>query len=162
MVWIRRNVIALAALFVALGGTGYAAFRLPANSVGTRQLRDGAVTDLKVRPHSLTAQALAPGVIPAIPGLKTTVTGMITVTSCPGSGCPVTPAGGSILLQPAICPPGERVLGGGYGIDAESGEVAASSFPTPQGNGWEARVVFTEPHVYGGGDEVSAVCGHVG
>ena len=37
---IRHNVIALIALFVALGGTSYAALNLPANSVGTRQLKN--------------------------------------------------------------------------------------------------------------------------
>ena len=34
---IRSNVVAYIALFVALGGTSYAAIKLPANSVGTRQ-----------------------------------------------------------------------------------------------------------------------------
>jgi hypothetical protein len=37
------NVVATLALFVALGGASYAAVMLPANSVGSRQLRSGAV-----------------------------------------------------------------------------------------------------------------------
>lgn len=45
---IRRNVIAYIALFVALGGTSYAAFTLPANSVGTRQLRNHSVSPIKL------------------------------------------------------------------------------------------------------------------
>jgi hypothetical protein len=52
-------VVACVALVVALGGTSYAAFRLPANSVGTRQLRRGAVTKAKIAPSTL--KALAPG-----------------------------------------------------------------------------------------------------
>jgi len=40
--------VALIALFVALGGTGYAAFSLPRDSVGTAQLKDGAVTKRKI------------------------------------------------------------------------------------------------------------------
>ena len=40
--------VALIALFVALGGTGYAAFSLPRDSVGTAQLKDGAVTKGKI------------------------------------------------------------------------------------------------------------------
>src|SRR5579864_2805292 len=66
--------VALAALFVALGGSAYASFILPANSVGTPQLRRGAVTTrklrnfsvtgLKVRPHSLFAFDFAPGQLP--------------------------------------------------------------------------------------------------
>ena len=39
----RRHAVAYLALFVALGGTSYAATQLPANSVGTAQLRPGAV-----------------------------------------------------------------------------------------------------------------------
>ncbi len=42
-------VVATIALIVALGGTGYAAFRLPANSVGTKQLRSGSVTRSKIK-----------------------------------------------------------------------------------------------------------------
>jgi hypothetical protein len=47
-------IIALIALMVSLGGTGYAAFTLPRDSVGTRQLQNGAVTAAKVKRHSLT------------------------------------------------------------------------------------------------------------
>src|SRR3982074_1975429 len=36
------NVVATVALFVALGGVGYAAITVPANSVGTRQLKNGS------------------------------------------------------------------------------------------------------------------------
>jgi hypothetical protein len=43
------TAISLLALFVALGGTSYAAFSLPKNSVGTKQLQNGAVTRSKVK-----------------------------------------------------------------------------------------------------------------
>lgn len=41
-------MIAYLALFVALGGTSYAAMRLPAGSVGTRQLKNNSVTPSKL------------------------------------------------------------------------------------------------------------------
>lgn len=41
--------VALLALFVALGGTGYAAIVLPKNSVGTKQIKPGAVSTLDIR-----------------------------------------------------------------------------------------------------------------
>jgi hypothetical protein len=58
--WFRRPspalVIAVLALVVAMAGTGYAAFKLPKNSVGTRQLKKNAVTGAKVAKASLTGQ----------------------------------------------------------------------------------------------------------
>lgn len=48
------NVASTLALVVALGGTGYAASTLAAHSVGTRQLKTGAVTSKKVKNFSLS------------------------------------------------------------------------------------------------------------
>lgn len=44
----RSNVIAYLALFVALGGTSYAAVSLPDGSVGSRQLRNHSITPVKL------------------------------------------------------------------------------------------------------------------
>jgi hypothetical protein len=60
-------VVAAAALAVALAGTGYAASVLPANSVGTQQLQNGAVVATKVKTHSLVASNFKSGQIPAGP-----------------------------------------------------------------------------------------------
>jgi hypothetical protein len=42
------NVTPLLALFVALGGASYAAIKLPANSVGTRQLKNHSIAIRKI------------------------------------------------------------------------------------------------------------------
>ena len=55
---LRNNTVGYLALFVALGGTSYAAISLPAGSVGTRQLRNGAVTSKKLSRGAVTAGAL--------------------------------------------------------------------------------------------------------
>jgi hypothetical protein len=47
-------VVAVIALIVALGGTGYAAVTLPANSVGSKQLKRKAVTTNKIRDNAVT------------------------------------------------------------------------------------------------------------
>ena len=64
---LRSNVISYAALFVALGGTSYAAITLPNNSVGNAQLRDNAVTSKEVKNRSLRKSDFATGQLPAGP-----------------------------------------------------------------------------------------------
>jgi len=49
----RANAVAYLALFVALGGTSYAAGSLAANSVGTKQLKSKSVTPGKLAPATL-------------------------------------------------------------------------------------------------------------
>jgi hypothetical protein len=52
--FLRGNTIALLALFIALGGTTYAATALPKNSVGTKQLKKNAVTAVKIKKGAVT------------------------------------------------------------------------------------------------------------
>ncbi len=52
-------VISCAALFLSLGGVGYAAVTLPSNSVGTSQLRDDSVSYKKIQPNSVGSVRLA-------------------------------------------------------------------------------------------------------
>ena len=49
------NVVACLALFVALGGAGYAATTLPRNSVGAAQLKKHSVTQSKLASTLLKA-----------------------------------------------------------------------------------------------------------
>lgn len=53
------TVISLLALFIALGGTSYAVIRLPANSVGNRQIKNNAVTASKIRNGSIGPSKLS-------------------------------------------------------------------------------------------------------
>jgi hypothetical protein len=55
------NVMATLAVFIAMGGGALAALRIPANSVGTRQLKRAAVTAIKVKDGSLTGADIKPG-----------------------------------------------------------------------------------------------------
>lgn len=51
--YLRQHHLALLALFIALGGTSYAAIKLPANSVGSSQIKNKAVTPKKVSPAAV-------------------------------------------------------------------------------------------------------------
>ena len=55
-------VVACAALAVALGGTSYATvLQVPRASVGTAQLKTGAVTTKKIAPNAVTAAKVRNG-----------------------------------------------------------------------------------------------------
>jgi hypothetical protein len=61
LAYLRRHHIGLLALFIALGGTSYAAAKLPKNSVGSPQIRSGAVTQSKLE-KSVRSQLAKAGV----------------------------------------------------------------------------------------------------
>src|SRR3954464_15689197 len=54
-------VVALIALFVALGGGAYAAFKLPKGSVGSKQLKKHAVTPPKLAKSTVKKLRGVPG-----------------------------------------------------------------------------------------------------
>ena len=55
------NVVATIALFGVLGGGAYAAFRVPPNSVGSRQLKAKAVTGGKIANATISGGKIASG-----------------------------------------------------------------------------------------------------
>jgi hypothetical protein len=56
-------VISIAALFLSLGGVGYAATQLPSNSVGTNQLQNGSVTNFKLAQEAVGFRKIIPGTV---------------------------------------------------------------------------------------------------
>ena len=54
-------VISSAALFMSLGGVGYAAIAIPDNSVGTAQLKNNAVTNSKIKNNAVNYKKINPG-----------------------------------------------------------------------------------------------------
>lgn len=144
-------VVASLALAISLGGTGYAAFKLPAGSVGTAQLKKNAVTTLKVKNQSLLAADFKPGQLPAgpqgaagAPGPK----GDKGDNGDPGAvgvsghqrvaGQSETVAAGAYRTLTAMCPNGKRVLGGGVFTSSASADIPVS-FPAFD-TGWRADV----------------------
>lgn len=69
------NVTATLALFIALGGTGYAALTLPRNSVGVKQIRAGAVTNTKLAAGSVSSAKLRRGAVTGSRVAGNTLTG---------------------------------------------------------------------------------------
>jgi len=52
------NVVATLALFIALGGSSYAAIKLPRNSVGSAQIRAKAVGGSELASRSVTSRVI--------------------------------------------------------------------------------------------------------
>jgi hypothetical protein len=70
--FLRRNTIALLALFVALSGTTYAAANivLPKNSVGTKQLKKNAVTSPKIKNNTVTGADVKESSLGKVPSAR--------------------------------------------------------------------------------------------
>ena len=60
---LRSNLVGWVALFVALGGTGYAAISIPRNSVGAAQIRNRSITPVKFNPSSIGGSVRAWAII---------------------------------------------------------------------------------------------------
>jgi hypothetical protein len=148
------NVTATVALFIALGGTSYAAVTLPRNSVGATQIRAGSVGSSEVRDRSLTVRDFNPRSGRALRGAR-------------GPAGPAGPAGGTagaadaadltyktvsgtVARAPrdetttatatARCDSGQRVTGGGVRVEDVNVLSVHDSFPVPDGTGWTANV----------------------
>src|SRR5436309_1413639 len=137
---LRGNVVAYLALFVALGGTSYAAFSLPANSVGARQIRNHSITPVKLNPGKIGASVRAWAVIQdgtkvvaARPRARivawdpTFASGVISWGSAITRACfPVT-SGGADFVQAALAGGSNRSTVVRFGVFNNSGQ------PEPNG-----------------------------
>jgi hypothetical protein len=97
------NVTATLALVVALGGSSYAAFKLPPNSVGTAQIRNGAVVASKIKVGSLSARLFEPSELPRGPRGATGAagaTGAQGPTGAPGASGVQGPVGAPGAVGP--------------------------------------------------------------
>jgi hypothetical protein len=120
------NVTASLALFIALGGTGYAAVTLPRNSVGHAQLRNNAVGTKELRTGAVRSSDIRNRTIRLSDLAKSTRS---TLAGTPG---PAGPAGKDAVTYRAII---DRV-GGRAGGNAQSSAHTRSTnvyrveFPT--------------------------------
>lgn len=147
------TAIACLALLIALGGTSYAVVRLPAGSVGTKQLKKNAVTSAKVKNASLLRRDFKAGQLPAGPRGPTGPAGPAGARGATGERGPAGAAGAAGATNVTVrlgldevdsvatCQPGERATGGG-GFVTELNAFLVDSSPT-QASGtptdWEAQ-----------------------
>jgi hypothetical protein len=171
-------VVACIALAIALGGTSYAALKLPARSVGTKQLkpkavtrttmRDNAVNGAKVADDSLAGADIVEGSLGKVPAAASADTATaaghaaaldavnyrVATGAVPTAPDDVTP---SIAVASAFCDAGQHVTGGGVKVDAPTSSAVLDSYPDFGGTLWTAHISNddpTAPH----GFTVYAIC----
>ena len=148
------TVVAYLALFLALGGTAFAAASLPRHSVGTAQLRNGAVTGSKVRNGSLSASDFRSGSLPKGPAGPTGPAGPAGPQGPPGS------SGANVALG----------LVGATGAVTNGNGISSANVSTPSVGGYcifglnpaPQNVQVTPQHTFSGAIIANAVLGPVG
>jgi hypothetical protein len=114
-------VVALIALFVAMGGTSYAAVTLGKNSVGSKQLKKNAVTTAKIKNHAVTGKKIKLSTLGTVP-TAANVTGLLRwrkTVATPGSS--ITSPNTVVLTTDGPF----TILGGCY---LSSGDTEAQTF----------------------------------
>ena len=145
---VRNNVVAYLALFVALGGSAYAAIELEKNDVTSKHIKNGgiknkdiadnAVTSPKVANGSLLGEDFAAGQLPA--GQQG--------DQGPAGQDATAPAGAVMFFNLASCPTGWSELDaakGRYLVGVPSGGTLGGTSGTPLGN-LESRPVGQHTH----------------
>lgn len=116
------NVVASLALFVALGGSSYAALRLPRNSVGSAQIRAKAVGASELRARAVTSRAIndrSVGINDISTRAKAALRGRQGPAGTQGAAGPTGPAG--IAYSATVNANGLKVRGNAAGVNRAGG-----------------------------------------
>jgi hypothetical protein len=156
---LRRHTVGYVALFVALGGGAYAATALPANSVGSVQVRN----------HSLLGVDFRAGQIPAgkrgVPGPAGTFDAShVTAVGGPlATLCPLGAGDCAVGTSTAECPGASVPLSGGWVPLQENALIAATVvFNGPDGDHAWSVMTVNNLSAFGGAFEAVAICGSGG
>jgi hypothetical protein len=161
-------LIAVIALVMAIAGTGYAATKLPARSVGTTQLKNKSVTtpklkndtvsSAKLKQGSVSSREIAGGSVTAAHVAPDSLTGsqinessLGTVPSAGSApvqglsyvGSAVSLPGNTGMTTHIECPPDRRPLSGGAKVNNPANVYMVDEYP--QGNGWTVDVANPDP-----------------
>jgi hypothetical protein len=94
-------VVSFIALFVALGGVGYAATQLPPNSVGSAQLQNGSVGNWKLKSNSVGARKIINGSVGA-KQVNSSQVQLRVATNCATGAISAVGLSGSVTCTPTL------------------------------------------------------------
>lgn len=162
-------IVALLALAVALGGTSYAAIRLPAGSVTTKTIKNGAVTRAKIKNNAINSSKIADRSLTSADIADNSLTGAdinpaaLATMNVPqaansdhaGAAAALDKVNyrtvqGSVPPAPSIdtsahalatagCDPGQRVIGGGVKVDDLDNQAVIDSYADAGGTAWSGN-----------------------
>jgi hypothetical protein len=134
------------ALFIALGGTSYAAVKLPKNSVGASQIKtngvgssevkNGALRKVDFRASDLPVGPTGPQGLQGLQGLKGDkgdqgATGTVGATTVQFTQAAADLANGAETSIDAQCPAGQQGIGGGVRGDLTNSELTKVTASRP-------------------------------
>ena len=141
------SVVSVMALFVALGGTSYAAVKLPKNSVGSSQIKTNGVGSSDVKNGSLRGVDFRAGELPAGPQGQQGPKGEKGDPGAPGQDgkdgllgavtvqrTDVALADNTTQSVEASCPAGQKAISGGSSVD-QTGSDDIKLLVSRPGNG---------------------------
>jgi hypothetical protein len=143
------NVIAVLALFLALGGSVYAASskkiegtKIKAKSIPGNRIKPSSLTAAQIKAKTLTGAKVKPGSLTGKQVVGSSLTG-VKATSLAEVNYAVTTVnlvrykpGGTTAT--ANCPTGQKVIGGGVTVNKDLEAAINDSGPQISRGGWEA------------------------
>ena len=94
--------VSLVALFLSLGGVGYAATQLPNNSVGAAQLKNSAVTNSKIKDSAVTYKKIEPGAVGTVRANTNQLQARVKGTCSSGQGIGAIDSTGKVTCNTAL------------------------------------------------------------
>jgi hypothetical protein len=130
------NVIACLALFIALGGSVYAAGKMSG-----KQIKPSSLPGNRIKPKTISPNRIKPNSLTGAQINETTLTGVSAAALADVQYQAVTgelPSEGRIGTLTANCPPGAYAVGGGATLSSEERGQVTSSGPSSLRTGWTA------------------------
>ena len=94
--------VSVVALFMSLGGVGYAATQLPNNSVGAAQLKNNAVTNSKIKNSAVTFKKIEPGAVGTVRANLGQLQARVKGTCGSGQGIGAVDSTGKVTCNTAL------------------------------------------------------------